>query len=110
MRASQFVKLLLGPTLAAFALSAAVAGSMHEQESDSSILLPILALIAMLATSVGTIVWNRRERRRFKRDIGQKRCQCCGNAMHGIVDIEVGPLWRCVECMRDEEVLFSLPS
>ena len=110
MRASQFVKLFLGPILVACVLFAAFAGSMLKREIDSSILLPMLALLAMLAVSVGTIAWSRRERRRFKRDLAQKRCQCCGNVMRGIVDIEAGPLWRCVECLRDEAILFSLQS
>jgi len=110
MRASQFVKLFLGPILVACALSAAFAWSMRIQKIDSSMLLPTLMLLAMLAASVGTICWTRRERRHLKRDVAQKRCQCCGNAMGGIVDAELGPLWRCVECLRDEVVLFSLPS
>jgi len=110
MRASQFVKLFLGPILAGCALSAAFAGSVHKQESDSSMLLPVVALVAMLAASVGTIAWSRRERRRFKRDIVQRRCQCCGYAMRGIVDSEAGPLWRCVDCMHEEAALHSLPS
>ena len=68
MGASQFVKLYLGPMLVAGVATVAMAGTSHPQASDSSAVLPAVALLGMLSLSVGTMAWVRRERRRNKRD------------------------------------------
>jgi len=107
MRISQFIKTFLGPLLAATTGSVAFAGSTHPQPLDPAAMWATVGLALLLALSVGTIAWSRRERRRFKRDIAQKRCSCCGNAMRGIVDAQNGPIWRCVDCMREEAALYS---
>jgi len=110
VRISPFVKMFLGPLLAGTTGSLAFAGSTHPQPLEPAAVWATVALTLLLALSVGTIVWSRRDRRRFKRDIAQKRCSCCGNAMRGIVDEQSGPTWQCVECMRQEAALYSVRS
>jgi len=113
MHATQFVRLFLGPSLSLAAVSVASAGSIHGQD-DATPLLVAVALIVMLSLSAGAVVFTRWQQRRWaKRDAQQqhdKRCDCCGISMRGIVDAQSGPVWRCVECMRQESALYSLRS
>ena len=109
MRATQSVKFILGPSLIAGPAAFALVSSMHSRAAAVTSLWASVVLLSLMLLSAGAVALTRRDRRRFKRDVPQKRCPCCGNAMRGIVDVQTGPLWRCVECMRDEEALYSLP-
>jgi uncharacterized membrane protein YfcA len=109
MRATQFVRLFLGPVLAIGMATVAAVGSIHGGLADAAYAAwAFAALMGLLALSVGAEALARRERRRFRRDVPQRRCPCCGNAMRGILDGRSVPIWRCVGCSRDEAAVQSL--
>ena len=110
MRTTQIIKTILGPGVAVTLASIALAASIHGHAADRGAVLAAVLLIGMMLLSAGAIMASSRERRKVERDAAQKRCPCCGDPMRGIVDAQSGPLWRCVECMRDEAAVFSLPS
>ena len=110
MRVTQIINTILGPGVAITMASIALAASIHNHAVDRGAVLASVLLIGMMLLSAGAIMASRRERRRVMRDTDQKRCPCCGDPMRGIVDAQSGPLWRCMECMRDEATVHSLPS
>lgn len=112
MHTTQFVRLFLGPGLSIAAISVASGGSIHGQP-DATPLLVAVALILMLSLSAGLVVFKRWQQRRWAKQDAQehgKRCDFCGMPMRGIVDAQSGPVWRCVECMRQEAALYSVRS
>lgn len=110
MRTTQVIKTILGPGVAITLALIALAASIHGHAADRGPVLASVLLIGMMLMSTGAIMASRRKRRKVERDIAQKRCPCCGDPMRGIVDAQSGPLWRCMECMRDEAAVHSLPS
>ena len=108
MRARRFLNTFLGPFLAAGTASVALASTTQAQSTTPGVVAPLSALLAMLGASVGMIAWSRRDRRRAKRALTYKRCQCCGNPMRGAVDAQRGSILRCVECLRQEAVCWMI--
>ena len=110
MRTTQIIKTILGPGAAITLASIALVTSLHGRAADRGFVLACVLLIGMMLVSAGTIAVSRREHRKVERDGAKKQCPCCGDPMRGIVDAQSGPLWRCVECMRDRAAGNSLPS
>jgi len=68
MRASQFVKFVLGPAMAAGIATMALAVALRSGRPPAGPVIASLALIGLIATSVGAFHATRRERRRVPRD------------------------------------------
>jgi hypothetical protein len=74
MRASQFVKLFLGPILAAGVAMIVLARSIRQNPSDATPRLASVALIILMVAGVLANWLARRDRRRKKGRADQNRC------------------------------------